>query len=137
MGKLRRLADRVLLRYLLASAVALGADLGSFLALIALTVPATAAAALGYSLGIVVHWLLSSRAVFAQGVAESGPQRTWQKAMFVGSALFGLAITTVVVGTASALGTDPRIAKLLAVAVSFAATWLLRERVIFRPRTAR
>ncbi|MCB2057883.1 MAG: GtrA family protein [Novosphingobium sp.] len=137
MGKLRRLADKVLLRYLLASAIALGADLGSFLALIALAVPATAAAALGYSLGIVVHWLLSSRAVFSQGVAASGPQRTWQKAMFVGSALFGLAITTVVVGTASTLGTDPRIAKLVAVVVSFAATWLLRERVIFRTRSAR
>ena len=50
------------------------------------------ASATGYSLGIVAHWLLSSRAVFQQGVAARGPQRTRQKAMFVGSALFGLAL---------------------------------------------
>ena len=134
---LRRFADILLLRYLAASALALGVDMGSFLLLLRLNMPAAPAAAAGYSLGIVVHWLLSSRAVFSQGVAASGPQRTWQKAMFVGSALFGLAITTVVVGTASTLGTDPRIAKLVAVVVSFAATWLLRERVIFRTRSAR
>ena len=67
-------------------------------------------------------------------MAARGPERTRQKAMFVGSALFGLALTTVIVGTGDALGTDPRIAKLIAIAASFTATWLLREKVIFRPQ---
>lgn len=133
MNRIAALRNVVLLRYLAASALALGVDLGSFLALLALGVPGAPAAAAGYSLGIVAHWLLSSRAVFQQGVAARGPQRTRQKAMFVGSALFGLALTTAIVGTGDTLGTDPRIAKLLAIAASFTATWLLREKVIFRP----
>lgn len=133
---LRRFADILLLRYLAASALALGVDMGSFLLLLRLDVPAAPAAAGGYSLGIVAHWLLSSRAVFTRGVAERGPERTRQKAMFVLSALFGLALTTGIVGAGTALGMDPRLAKLAAIAASFAATWLLRERLIFRPRAA-
>jgi putative flippase GtrA len=132
---LRRLTDATLLRYLAASALALGLDMGSFLALLRLGVPAAAAAALGYSLGIVAHWLMSSRAVFSDGVASHGPQRTWQKAMFVGSALFGLALTTAIVGTGSALGSDPRFAKLIAIVVSFTVNWQLRAKVVFRPVT--
>lgn len=129
---IRRAADIVFLRYIAASAVALGFDFGSFLLLLRLAVPAAPAAALGYSLGIVTHWLLSSRAVFTAGVAERGRERTRQKAMFVMSALFGLALTTAIVGSGTGLGLDPRLAKLAAIAVSFTSTWLLRERLIFR-----
>lgn len=131
-----RLSDAVLLRYLAASALSLGVDMGSFLLLLWLGLPAAAAAALGYSLGIAAHWIVSSRAVFAPGVAPRGPQRTRQKAMFVGSALVGLAVTTAIVGTGDVLGTDPRMAKLLAVAVSFTVTWLLREKFVFRADAA-
>lgn len=136
MKRIAALKNVVLLRYLAASALALGVDLGSFLALLALGLPGAPAAAAGYSLGIAAHWLLSSRAVFRQGVATRGPERTRQKALFVGSALFGLALTTAIVGTGDTLGTDPRLAKLLAIAASFTATWLLREKVIFRPQNA-
>ncbi|MDP3906439.1 GtrA family protein [Novosphingobium sp.] len=134
MKRIAALKNVVLLRYLAASALALGVDIGAFLALLALGVPGAAAAAAGYTAGIAAHWLLSSRAVFQQGVAVRGPERTRQKAMFVGSALFGLALTTAIVGTGEALGSDPRLAKLLAIAASFTATWLLREKVIFRPQ---
>lgn len=134
---LRRLADVTLLRYVAASALALGLDMGTFLALLRLGVPAAAAAALGYSLGIAVHWVVSSRAVFMQGVAVRGPQRTWQKAMFVGSALLGLALTTAIVGTGDALGSDPRLAKLVAIAVSFTFNWQMRSRLVFRAELAR
>ena len=82
--------------------------------------------------GIAVHWLVSSRKVFTDSVARQGPARTRQKALFVGSALVGLAVTTGVVAGASALGLDPRLAKLVAVAASFAVTWLLRDSVVFR-----
>ena len=80
----------------------------------------------------MVHWLLSSRAVFTTGVVQRGPERTRQKAMFVISALFGLALTTGIVGAGTAVGIDPRLAKLAAIAASFTATWLLREKLIFR-----
>jgi putative flippase GtrA len=133
---LRRAFDIVFLRYIAASALALAIDMGTFLALLKLGVAAAPAAALGYSLGIIAHWLASSRAVFARGVAERGPERHRQKALFVGSALAGLALTTAIVGAGSALGLDPRLAKLVAIGASFTLTWLLRERVVFRPAGA-
>lgn len=129
---LRRAADLVFLRYIAASAFALAVDMGTFMALLALGNPAAPAAAAGYGLGIVAHWLISSRAVFTAGVAERGPERHRQKVLFVGSALAGLALTTAIVGLGTALGLDPRLAKLLAIGASFTLTWLLRERVVFR-----
>lgn len=118
-------------RYLAASVVALGFDVGSFLVLLAVGLAAAPASALSYSLGILVHWFISSRAVFVAGVAERGPARTRQKALFVASALVGLALTAGIVGLGSALGLDPRLAKIVAVGVSFSATWLLRARIVF------
>ena len=129
---LRQAADRLVPgRYIAASAVALGFDMGSFLVLLAVGMHAASASALSYSLGIVVHWFISSRAVFVAGVAERGPARTRQKALFVASALIGLALTAGIVGLGSTIGVDPRLAKLAAVGVSFVATWLLRARIVF------
>jgi putative flippase GtrA len=133
---LRRFTDLVFLRYIAASALALGIDIGSFLALLALGTAAPAAAAIGYSLGIVAHWLISSRAVFTAGVAERGPERTRQKALFVASALLGLGLTTAIVGLGGLFGFDPRLAKLIAIAASFTLTWLMRERIVFRAGAA-
>lgn len=132
MRQLRALADVILVRYLVASALALAVDLAAFLLLLRGGMAAAPASAFGYSCGIVAHWLLSSRKVFAGGVATRGLERTRQKALFVGSALFGLALTTAIVAGASMAGLDPRLAKLAAIGASFTATWLLRERVIFR-----
>ncbi len=128
----QRLADLRLVRYLLASVGALAVDVGSFLALLSLGMWAAGASAIGYCLGIVAHWLMSSRAVFIGNVAERGAARTRQKALFVISALVGLGLTTGIVWAGDASGFDPRLAKLVAIAVSFTATWLLRSRVVFR-----
>ncbi len=129
---LQRLRDVRLIRYIVASAIALGIDLGSFLIMLSLGTMAVAASAASYTLGILVHWLISSRKVFADTVAARGIERTKQKALFVVSALAGLALTTAIVGAADLAGLDPRLAKLFAVAASFALTWLLRSKVIFR-----
>ena len=129
---LQRLRDVRLIRYIVASAIALGIDLGSFLIMLSLGTMAVAASAASYTLGILVHWLISSRKVFADTVAARGIERTTQKALFVVSALAGLALTTAIVGAADLAGLDPRLAKLFAVAASFALTWLLRSKVIFR-----
>lgn len=133
---LRRAINTVFLRYLAASVLALGVDLGTFLALLALGIPATAAAAVGYAVGIAAHWLASSRAVFTAGVAEHGPERSRQKALFVGSALAGLALTTTIVGVGTMLGLTPRLAKLAAIGASFTLTWTLRQRVVFKISSA-
>lgn len=131
---LNRLRTIRLVRYLAASVIALGADLGSYLAMLSLGVFAAGAAAASYSLGILVHWLISSRKVFADSVAERGIERTKQKAMFVISALLGLALTTIIVGGAVMAGIDPRLAKLFAVVASFTLTWLLRSKIVFRDK---
>jgi putative flippase GtrA len=127
-----RLRRVMILRYLFASVGALGVDMGSFLALLALGVVPVLASAAGYSLGIVAHWLVSSRAVFTDSVAEERGARTRQKALFVGSALVGLALTTLIVGTGTMLGVDSRLSKIIAIAASFTATWLLRKRIVFQ-----
>ncbi|WP_291133636.1 GtrA family protein [Erythrobacter sp.] len=131
-----RLRDARFVRYLLASVGALAVDMGAFLALLSAGSAAAPASAAGYSLGIVAHWLMSSRAVFHGSVAESGLARTRQKALFVISALLGLALTTAIVGLGERAGADPRAAKLVAIGVSFMATWLVRSRIVFRPAPA-
>ena len=121
------------LNYLLASALALGSDAGLFLLLLDGGLSPVAASAVGYCAGILVHWLISSRLVFADGTAARGTgERHRQKLLFVGSALVGLAVTTAIVGGGSALGLDPRLAKLAAIVVSFQTTYLLRRHIVFR-----
>ena len=125
------------LNYLLASGLALGSDAGLFLLLLDAGLPPMAASAIGYCAGILVHWLVSSRLVFADGAAARGTgERHRQKWLFVGSALIGLAITTAIVGAGTALGLDPRLAKLAAIVVSFQTTYLLRRHIVFRAAAA-
>jgi putative flippase GtrA len=119
-------------RYLLTSVLSLGCDIGLFLLLLSGGMTPMGASAAGYGAGIVVHWLLSTRFVFDQGMASQGAVRVRQKGLFVGTALLGLAITTAIVGWGDRLGLDPRIAKLIAVAVSFQATYMARRVIIFR-----
>lgn len=119
--------------YLLASALALGSDAGLFLLLLDAGLAPVPASATGYCVGILVHWLISSRLVFADGAAARGTgERHRQKLLFVGSAVVGLAVTTAIVGGGSALGLDPRLAKLVAIIVSFQTTYLLRRHIVFR-----
>jgi putative flippase GtrA len=121
------------LRYAVVSVGALAIDMGVFLALLTSGMVSTIAAAVGYGVGIVAHWTLSSRKVFQDRVSERGTrERTQQKAMFVVSALLGLIVTMSIVGVGDALGLDPRIAKVMAIGISFILTYLLRNVVIFR-----
>jgi len=127
-----RISDIRLVRYVLASAGALALDMGLFLALLALGMWPAAASALAYCAGIAAHWLLSSRAVFTGKVARRGRARAVQKALFAGSALVGLGVTFAIVWAGDSAGFDPRLAKLAAIGISFAITWLLRSRMVFR-----
>lgn len=129
---LYRLRKTTVIRYGIASVGALAVDMGLFLALLSSGMMAAIASAIGYSAGIVAHWILSSRKVFTDSVAERGAARIRQKALFVVSALIGLALTTAIVGLVTALHGDPRLAKLVAIVVSFTATWLLRKHLVFR-----
>ena len=121
----------VYVRYVLASGAALAIDMSVFLGALALGTPSVAAAALGYATGLIAHWLISSRAVFAESLADKGAQRSQQQALFAGSAAVGLAITTAIVGGSDLVGVDPRLAKILAIAISFQVTYLLRRKIVF------
>lgn len=136
-GLAARISDIRLARYLAASVGALAVDVGAFLGLMAIGMAAGPASAAGYSLGIAAHWLLSSRAVFSDTVAERGRGRTVQKGLFVISALAGLALTTAIVSVADRAGIDPRLAKLAAIAASFTLTYILRARVVFKDSAQR
>ena len=127
-----RLSDIRLARYLAASVGALAVDMGAFLGLLAVGMAAGPASALGYSLGIAAHWLMSSRAVFHDSVAERGRGRMVQKTLFVISALAGLALTFALVSLGERAGFDPRLAKLVAIGASFALTYVLRSQVVFK-----
>lgn len=129
---LNRLRDIRFIRYFLASVGALAVDFGSFLALLGTGMNAAWASALGYTLGILAHWLLSSRKVFHETVAHETMARNRQKALFVISALIGLALTTAIVAAGTSGGVDPRLAKLVAICVSFLVTYVLRSKVVFR-----
>ena len=129
----QRLWNDTFLRYFAASGIALGADATCFFMLVALGARPGAAAAFAYCVGILVHWLFSSRAVFVHELAVRGPERTRQKMLFVVSALAGLALTTLVVSAGAAFGINLAVTKAVAVAGSFTLTWLARRWIVFRP----
>jgi len=121
-------------RYFASSGVALGADTSVFVGLVAIGAPAGPASAAAYSFGIVVHWLVASRAVFIGDLAEQGPARTRQKMLFVLSALAGLAVTTAIVSAGAALSINLAVAKFVAIGLSFTTNWLIRRWIVFRPQ---
>jgi len=118
-------------RYIMASVVALGADLALFMLLLNMDFAPVPASVAGYSLGLIIHWFISSRLVFTRQRALFISRRRKQKILFVASALVGLAITAAIVGMGSAFGLDPRIAKLAAIAISFQTTYFLRRTMVF------
>jgi putative flippase GtrA len=127
----RPLLTGILARYISSSVVALGADTGCFLIFLQFGMAPAAAAAAGFSIGIVVNWLVSSRVLFTSFVAVAGPERQRQQMLFLATALLGLVLTTAIVGGAAALAFNPRLAKLVAVAVSFTITSALRHLLVF------
>ena len=120
--------------YLAASVVALGVDFAVTLGLTYAYAPAFVAAAVGYALGLGVHWGLSVRFVFAGELAASGPARARQGAMFVLSGLVGLCATVLIYSGALALGLWAGLAKALATAVSYVTVYFIRRRMVFSLR---
>jgi len=98
------------LRYLAASIVALGVDVSLFLVLQASGMPIALLSALSYSAGILMHWLISSRLVFAGELRDVGIDRARQQALFLLSAFAGLLITVAIVSLAVQFGLDARLA---------------------------
>lgn len=121
------LARLMFARYLLASICALGSDFATFLMLDHGGAAPMMAALGGYLVGLIVHWVISTRFVFD---LADGPTHA-QRIGFVLSAGVGMGITMVLVGALSAVGILPAIAKLLSVPVSFLSVYAIRKYGIF------
>ena len=120
-----------LTRYLAASIIALAFDVAVFSTLLALGMGAAAASAIGYAAGIIIHWLVSSNFVFT-GKAREGAALQWQRILFAGSALVGLAITVGTVAILSGTGAHPIAAKAIAIIISFVAVYAARKWGVFK-----
>lgn len=118
-------------RYFASSLAALAVDSTIFFVSVAMGAPAAPASAVAYAVGILAHWLITSRAVFVAEVAERGSARTRQKLMFVLTALAGLAVTTAIVSAGASMGANLVLTKGVAVALSFTVNWLLRRFLVF------
>src|SRR3546814_20175152 len=106
--------------YLFASGLALGTDAGLFLLLLGGGLAPVVASALGYAMGILVHWLVSSRLVFADTAAARGSgDRHRQKLLFIGPSQVGLALPPAIVGPRTAFVLDRRLSNSAPTAVIF------------------
>lgn len=118
--------------YLLASAVALLADLGTFALLSWWWGGWYSAAAGGFLVGSVVAYVISVRWVFARRVVSSASA---ELAIFVLIGCFGLLVVQGVMwGCIEWLGLPGGIARLVAVGFSFTSNFALRKLILFRSR---
>lgn len=123
-------------RYLLVSAVALAIDYAVLLLLARAGMREALAAAIGYSVGAVLHYGLSRRLVFSAGWMNERPAGEF--GAFIVSGLAGLGITSGIVYAATEVAGWPlALGKTIAVAASFFAVYLMRASLVFRPTVQR
>jgi putative flippase GtrA len=120
------------LRYAGVSVAALAADTCVYLGLAWSGLSPVAAGAAGYLVGLAAHYVLSVALVF--DAEASGKCQRRLVAEFVASGLFGLILTACVISVATGLGLALLPAKIVAVALSFAAVDMLRRSVGFAAR---
>jgi putative flippase GtrA len=118
--------------YTLVSAVALSVDLVVFSGLTHSGMRAAAAGIVGYSVGLVLHYILSVRYVFNTCTTKGSLRRF---AEFVLSGLIGLALTWLIIAVATeAMHLPALVGKVAAVGTSFIVVFLLRKGIVFAGR---
>ncbi len=118
-------------RYFGASVIALIIDIIIYSSAIFLSVAPSIASAIGYSVGIIVHWGMSSNFVFI-GKKRQGTKLQLQRILFAGSALLGLGITITTVQILTSADIGPLIAKMCAIIISFFTVYMVRKWGVFR-----
>ncbi len=119
--------------YVTVSGCALCVDFSIYWAFLNVAHFAFVAAAAGYVCGVVVHYLLSSRIVFAKRFNERGlVAEAPTVAKFFAAGATGLVVTAVVVGVlADMMGVHPLIAKIAASGCSFVVVFLSLRFFVF------
>jgi putative flippase GtrA len=117
-------------RYAIVSGLALALDFAVFLLINRTIGLPTLAGVIGYGCGIILHYHLSRRFVFAAAGSQKSAHRLFSE--FVASGLVGLAVTACVIALATGLlGLTPIVAKVLAVAASFVGVYAIRRSIVF------
>jgi putative flippase GtrA len=116
--------------YTIVSAFALGVDVAVFGVLTSAGTAARWAGVAGYSVGLIVHYILSARFVFdTSGSTKSAVRRFVE---FVVSGAIGLGITWLMIAVAVDLMHLPAIVgKVAAVGVAFIVVFMLRRGIVF------
>lgn len=116
--------------YVVVSGLALGIDTGALLVLAHYGLAPALAGGAGYMLGLVAHYGLSSALVFNAAATAKGNWRLLAEFCLTG--LAGLLLTMAIVALLAGFAGCPLFAaKLVAVAVSFVAVFLMRKLVVF------
>ena len=125
---LRRLGGESI-RYAVVSAGALFCDVIVYTALVRIGLVASAAGALGYLAGLMLHFVVSASWVFP----DPGGRRTVPTlAKFAASGVVGLVMTATIIGVLTTSGlAGPFVAKGIAIALTFAGVFLLRRSYVF------
>jgi putative flippase GtrA len=120
-------------RYTIMSVLALGLDLGLFLALINGNINPSTAGMISYTAGLTLHYLLSVNYVFDASIAEKSHIRLLGE--FVLTGFVGLLITALVISVATDYVGLPALGgKIAAVLTSFIAVFILRRTMVFAAR---
>lgn len=120
-------------RYTVISAMALGVDFAAYLALADAGYPAPIAGVIGYAIGMLLHFSLSTRYVFKKKACGKSDGRLFTEFVISGAA--GIFITALVISAATGIfHLSALTAKFCAVAISFLAVFLLRRGVVFAAR---
>lgn len=119
--------------YIAVSGTALAVDVAIYWSLLQALHVAALAAAGGYLCGVLVHYALSSRVVFAsrlkaRGIAAEAPVL----AKFFAAGGAGMIVTVATVGLlADVLGVHPMLAKLIAAGLSFVTVFAVLRAFVF------
>lgn len=125
-----------LARYVLISGLAFALDLTVFLLLLPLGVSPVLASVSGYLCGTQLHWLLSTRLVFAAGVRQDRAARRRQQMLFFASAAVGVTCNAGIVAASVAFMVPLLIGKLAAIGTSFVLVLAVRATIIFAHKDA-
>ena len=122
-------------RYAVVSVLSLGLDFTVYLALADAGYRAAIAGVIGYAIGMLLHFSLSTRYVFKRKSCAKSDARLLTE--FAVSGGVGLVITAAVILVATdMLGLTALVGKVFAVIMSFAVVFLVRRSMVFAARPA-